>query len=75
MYKTKKGNAQLVDIYADDLSVYLEYNFSNQLANESNVLETLATIELFYKWSGLKVNREKTQLTILAKNFQNLVLL
>ena len=37
-YRTNKGNGQLIDIYADDLSIYLESNKNNKIANEINVL-------------------------------------
>ena len=36
-YKTKAQNTQLLDIYADDLSIYLEYNQSNKISNKNNV--------------------------------------
>ena len=59
-----------MNIYADDLSINLKYDYNNKLANKNNVLEVLMTIELFYKWSSLKVNRGKTQLTIFIRKFQ-----
>ena len=69
-YRTKGGNRQLLDIYTDDLSIYLKYDCNNKRANNNNVLEVLTTIELFYKWSGLKVNRGKEQITIFGEKFQ-----
>ena len=59
-YKCKARYSQLLDIHADDLSIYLEFNKSNKIVNEKNVQEALTAIETFYKWSGLKVNRGKT---------------
>ena len=47
----KGGNKQLVDIYADDLSIYIKYDCNKNSANEDNILEILTTIEKFYKWS------------------------
>ena len=58
-YRTKGGNRQLVDIYTDDLSIYLRYDLNNKQANENNVLEILTTIGQFYKWSGLKSKQRK----------------
>ena len=66
----KGGNSQLLDIHADDLSIYLKFDCNNKIANENNVLEVITSIELYYKWSGLKVNRGKTQFTIFGRKFQ-----
>ena len=49
------------------MSIFLEYNQNKKIANENIVQNTLAIINKFYKWSGLKVNRGKTQLTIFGK--------
>ena len=66
-YKSKKGNTHLLDIYADDLTTYLEYNRVSKKANINNIRMTLGAIDLFYRWSGLKINRGKTQCTIFGK--------
>ena len=73
-YRTKDENKQLLDIYADDLSIYLKYNCNNKISNKNNVLEDLTTIKLFYKWSGLKVNRGKHKLQFSVENFKSPVL-
>ena len=69
-YRRKGGNKLLVDIYADDLSIYLRYDTNKNSDNKDKIIEVLNTIERFYKWSGLKVNRGKTQLTIFGRQVQ-----
>ena len=66
-YKSRIENGQLLDIHPDDLSIYLESNKSNKPLNEKNVQETSTVFEMFYEWSGLKVNRGKTQITIFGR--------
>ena len=62
----KKINFKLLDIYEDDLSIYLEFNRSNKKMNENNDQEALSLMDTFYKWSGLKLNRVKKQITMLS---------
>ena len=54
-------------MYADDLSIYLEYNRNRESENRSNVQSILQTMEKFREWSGLKINLGKTYLTIFGK--------
>ena len=66
--KTSKIKAyNYADIYADDITIYLEYNQTSKKANINNIRATLEVIDLFYRWSGLKINRGKTQCTIFVK--------
>ena len=63
-YTTKHGIRHLFVIYADDLTIYMSRNKSNSRKNQENVSKTSEVIEMFFVWSGLKVNRGKTYLTI-----------
>ena len=66
-YKTKFGLKHFLDMYADDLSIYLEYNRNRESENRSNVQSILQTMEKLREWSGLKINLGKTYLTIFGK--------
>ena len=67
-YKTKFGLRHFLDMYADDLSIYLEYKRNREFENKSNVQSILQGKENFKEWSGLKINLGKTYLTL----FENL---
>ena len=56
-----------MDIYADDLSIYLEYDCKRNWRNKENIREVLSIMERFYNWSGLKINLGKTYVTIFGK--------
>ena len=47
-------------LYADDLSVFLEYS-------ERDLRAVMTVLEDFYKLSGLEINRSKTQVVIFGK--------
>ena len=66
-YKTKKGLVHFLDMYADDLSIFLEYKKSSSYENKINVKRVLQTMEIFRGWSGLKINLGKTYLTVFGK--------
>ena len=66
-YKTKFGLKHFIDMYADDLSVYLEFKRDREHDNKSNVQCVLQTMEKFREWSGLKINLGKTYLTVFGK--------
>ena len=70
-YKTKFGLRHFLDMYADDLSIYLEYNKNREAENRSNVQSILQTMEKFREWSGLRINLGKTYLTIFGKHYKN----
>ena len=53
-YKTKKGLMHFLDMYADDLSIFLEYKKGNPYENKENVKRVLQTMEIFKGWSGIK---------------------
>ena len=53
-YTTKHGIRHLFDIYADDLTIYLNKHKSDNKENQENVRKTLEVIEMFFVWSGLK---------------------
>ena len=53
-----------LDMYADDLSIFLEYKKGNPYENKENVKRVLQTMEIFKGWSGLKINLGKTYLTV-----------
>ena len=58
-YKTRNGVPHLFDIYADDLTVYLQRHPHKEKKNIENISNTLIIIEMFFLWSGLKINRGK----------------
>ena len=60
----------LRDMYADDLSVCLEYKKQNSYENKVNVQSILQVMEKFREWSGLKINLGKTYLTIFGRHFE-----
>ena len=66
-FRTKNGIEHLIDIYADDLTVYLEYDKKNSWKNKENVKRVLEVIGMFYSWSGLKINLGKTNVTIFGR--------
>ena len=43
-FRTKNGIEHLLDIYADDLTVYLEYDRKNSWKNKENVKRVLEVI-------------------------------
>ena len=55
-FRTKNRIEHLLDIYADNLTIYLEYDKKDSWKNKENVKRVLEVIEVFYKWSGLKIN-------------------
>ena len=63
-YTSKHGNRHLFYIYADDLTIYIQKHQFNEKKNYESVRYALEIIELFFVWSGLKVNRGKTHLSI-----------
>ena len=67
-YTTKHGIRHLFDIYADDLTIYMNWHKSNNKKNHENVKNTIEVIEMFFVWSGLKINRGKTYLSIFGAN-------
>ena len=71
-YQTKIGLKHFLDMYADDLSIYLEYNRNRESENRSNVQSILQTMDKFREWSGLKINLAKTYLKIFGKQHKKL---
>ena len=47
-----------------ELSIYMNRHKSNSRKNQENVSKTLEVIEMFFVWSGLKIDRGKTYLSI-----------
>ena len=45
--KTRGGNCHLLDIYADDLPIYLERKKTNKAMNLRNVQEAMRIVEIF----------------------------
>ena len=72
-YRTKMGTTHLLDIYAHEITLYLRRDKSNLRANFRNVHEAMRVVEIFYRGSGLKVNRGKTYITIFGSRFGKLV--
>ena len=58
-----------MDIYADDLSIYLEYDRRSNWKNKENIREVLVLMERFFTWSGLKINLGKTYVTIFGREY------
>ena len=69
-YRTKFVLKHFIDLYADDLSVYLEFKKNREYDNKSNVQCILQAMEKFKEWSGLKINHGKTYLTIFVKHLK-----
>ena len=59
-------------MYADDLSVYLEFKKQKEYDNKANVQSILQAMEKFKEWSGLKINLGKTYLTIFGRHFKKI---
>ena len=66
-HRTKNNIEHLMDIYANDLTMYLEYDGKSNWKNKDNVREVLSLMEKFYVWSGLKINLGKTYVTIFGR--------
>ena len=58
----------MFDIYVDDLMIYLERKKNSKAMNLLNVLEAMRVVEVFYKWSGLKVKSDKRYSTIFGES-------
>ena len=52
----KKGNKNLNDTYADDLTLFLKLFMHNPQKNKQNIQFALDCFDKFYTWSGLKIN-------------------
>merc|ERR1711891_129781 len=59
-----------IDMYADDLSVYLDFKGKNRSENKQNVCNVLLSMKKFEEWSGLKINLGKTNLTVFGKQIE-----
>ena len=66
-YKTRAGNAHLVEGYADDLTLFLLYT-TNYEENLNNLFQVVTTLSAFSDISGLQVNIGKTKLSSFGKN-------
>ena len=60
----KNGVSHLFDTDEDDFTIYLQRHSFNEKKNLENVRNALEIIEMFFVWSGLKVNRGNTYLSI-----------
>ena len=69
-YRTKFGLEHFIDMYADDLLVYLEFKEKDGYDNKTNVQSILQAMNKFKEWSGLKINLSKTYLTIFGKHLE-----
>ena len=69
-YQTKTGYSILNDTYADDLTFFPEYRQYDQYFNMENTRTLLDCLKKFEKWSGLKVNEGKTQVTVFGGKYQ-----
>ena len=56
---TKHGIKHLFDIYAGDLKIYMNRHQFGDKKNYERVIYTKGIMELFFVWSGLKVNKGK----------------
>ena len=63
-YTTKHGIRHLFDIYADETTIYLNRHKSDNKKNQENVKKNLELIEMFFVWSGLKINWGKAYFSI-----------
>merc|ERR1711951_123566 len=50
-YKTKFGLKHFLDMYAEDLSIYLEYKRNREFENKPNIQSILQPTEKFKEWS------------------------
>ena len=71
LYKTKFGLKHFLDIYADNLLIFLGYNKGRESENKENVRNILKIMDKFLEWSGLKINLDKTYLAIFGKIYKN----
>ena len=65
-YQTNLGNSKLNDTYADDLTLYLKY-FPLERHNKTNIKRALDCFQTFSVWSGLRINKNKTYVTVFGK--------
>ena len=63
-YKTRNGTSHLLDICAEDLTIYLGMKRNQNMKNLRNISEVMRILEVFQKWSGLCVNKSKTHTSI-----------
>ena len=56
-----------MDIFADDLTLYLGYDRHKKRRNRENIRKALNVNQEFYEWSGLKINVGKTHVAIFEK--------
>ena len=70
-YKTANGHDHILDIFVDDLTIYLKYDKRNYLKNREKVQKILQIMRKFQEWSGLKINLGKIYLAILGKLKKN----
>ena len=66
-HRTENVIDHLLDIYADNLTIYPEYNRKSNWCNRENVRRVLEVMNRFYVWSRLRINLSKTHLNILGK--------
>ena len=57
-------------MYADDLSVYLEFKKQKEYDNITNVQSVLQAMEKFREWCGRKIHLGKTYLSIFGRHFE-----
>ena len=65
-HKIKRGTSHILNIYADNLTIYLEMKQNQNFKNLRNVQEVIKILELFQKWCGLSINKGKTYTMNLA---------
>ena len=66
-YETIKGNKNLNDTYAEDLTLFLKLFPHDQQKTKTNIKYALDSFDKFYNWSGLKMNKNKTYINIFGK--------
>ena len=64
LYRKANRINHLLDMYTDNLTIYMEYNKRRSWCNEDNVKRILDISNPIYACSGLKINLGKTYLTI-----------
>ena len=66
-YRTKSNIEHLLDIYTDNLTVYLEYDGKSNWRNKENIRRVFDVIEDIYERSGININHGKTYVTIFGR--------
>ena len=66
-YETIKRNKKLNDTYAEDLNLFPKLFLNDPIKSKNNIKYALECFDKFSKWSGLKINKNKTYVNIFGQ--------